>query len=103
MISCRTSMIFKSNFKYEDDFIQWQENMDLLHQCLLQWANVDSIEPSVARNVALVLGCLAEKLAGRRSIDLFSEPVMEFLLQNLVRQVLLLPMKNIMINLQKNL
>ncbi len=36
------------------------------------------------QNVAIVLGCLAEKLAGPRSIELFSEHILDYLLANMV-------------------
>ena len=37
------------------------------------------------RNIAIVLGCIAEKLAGPRSLEFFSEDIMEYLLANMVR------------------
>lgn len=36
------------------------------------------------RNICIVLGCLAEKLAGQNSIALLTEEVMDFLLEQLV-------------------
>ena len=35
------------------------------------------------RNVAIVLGCLAEKLAGPRSLDLFTPKILDYLIRNL--------------------
>ena len=43
--------------------------------------------PTRHRNIAIVLGCLAEKLAGPRSLVLFSVDIMEYLIANLVRKI----------------
>ena len=41
--------------------------------------------PNRHRNVAIVLGCIAEKLAGPRSFPLFTNDTLEYLIANLVR------------------
>ncbi len=46
--------------------------------------------PNRHQNVAVVLGCLAEKLAGARSIALFCPRVLRYLVGNLVRKTAIL-------------
>ena len=52
----------------------------------LDWVSASSPPPDANRhrNVALVLGCLAEKLAGPGSVMLFAKQVLEYLLANMV-------------------
>ena len=62
-----------------------------------------SMDENYHRNIAIVLGCIAEKLAGPRSIALFTTSTLEYLISNLVNNhkylfsntsFLLLPMLN---------
>ena len=43
-----------------------------------------SMDENYHRNIAIVLGCIAEKLAGPRSIALFTTSTLEYLISNLV-------------------
>lgn len=43
-----------------------------------------SMDENYHRNIAIVLGCIAEKLAGPRSIALFTNSTLEYLISNLV-------------------
>jgi hypothetical protein len=43
-------------------------------------------KPNEHRNIVIVLGCIAEKLAGPRSVALFTPGTLEYLLANMVRK-----------------
>ena len=43
-----------------------------------------SMDENYHRNIAIVLGCIAEKLAGPRSIALFTTSTLDYLISNLV-------------------
>ena len=43
-----------------------------------------SMNENYHRNIAIVLGCIAEKLAGPRSIALFTSSTLDYLVSNLV-------------------
>ena len=46
----------------------------------------DTIDrPNDNRNITIVLGCIAEKLAGPRSVALFTPGTLDYLISNLVR------------------
>ena len=49
-----------------------------------------SMDETHHRNIAIVLGCIAEKLAGPRSIALFTDQTLEYLISNLVQYTYLL-------------
>ena len=42
--------------------------------------------PIIHRNMTIVLGCIAEKLAGPRSVALFTSGTLDYLISNLVSQ-----------------
>lgn len=42
-------------------------------------------DPTWHRNICVVLGCIAEKLAGPSSVALLTEDTLEYLIANLVR------------------
>jgi hypothetical protein len=46
--------------------------------------------PNRHRNISIVLGCVAEKLAGPRSIAIFTRDTLDYLIANLVSDVTLL-------------
>ena len=43
------------------------------------------MDPVKHRNIAMILGSIAEKLAGPRCIDFFTDKILDYLLSNLVR------------------
>ena len=44
------------------------------------------VRPNYNRNITIVLGCIAEKLAGPRSVALFTPGTLNYLISNLVRK-----------------
>ncbi len=49
-----------------------------------EFATDAEIHPAKHRNIATILGCLAEKLAGPKSIEIMKSNVLKYLLANLV-------------------
>lgn len=43
--------------------------------------------PTIQRNICVVLGCIAEKLAGPRNMDILNKDTIEYLITNLVRKM----------------
>jgi hypothetical protein len=43
--------------------------------------------PNRHRNISIVLGCIAEKLAGPRSIAIFTKDTLDYLITNLVSNI----------------
>lgn len=47
----------------------------------------ERFNPTRQRNICVVLGCIAEKLAGPRNMDILNTDTIEYLLTNLVSGV----------------
>ena len=47
-------------------------------------------QPNKHRNITIVLGCMAEKLAGPRSVALFTPGTLDYLISNLVNNTCVL-------------
>jgi len=60
-----------------------QENSSRLSEHL-ELINQEKYDTRERRNICIVLGCLAEKLAGQNSTSLLNEDVLWFLINNLV-------------------
>ena len=59
---------------------------------LPKWTEVKAGMPEARhRNIAMVLGTLADKLAGPRCNDIFDQAILNYLVSNLVSSVTLLP------------
>ena len=56
---------------------------DTAKRCLNLLARMSGDKVTRARNMSIVLGCLADKLAGPRSTDLMTRSTLDFLVTNL--------------------
>lgn len=54
----------------------------------LELKNFDQLDTRRKRNTSIVLGCLAEKLAGQNSTVLLNEEVMKYLISHLVSEII---------------
>lgn len=43
--------------------------------------------PPIQRNICVVLGCIAEKLAGPRNMEILNDGIIDYLLTNLVSTI----------------
>ena len=77
MIKCLTL-----NFYFKETIVKLIDMLKL--DTHLDRSKKASMDENYHRNIAIVLGCIAEKLAGPRSIALFTTSTLEYLISNLV-------------------
>ena len=68
----------------KDTVVKLTSVFDLSSQKSMEGRN----NPIIHRNMTIVLGCIAEKLAGPRSVALFTSGTLDYLISNLVSRLI---------------